>query len=330
MIKAYAAFAAKEPLKAFQYEEPQVGPEDVEIEITHCGLCHSDLHLIDNDWAISNYPLVPGHEIVGKVIKKGSHVRGLELGMRVGISWQCGACLHCEFCTRGEDNLCSNKVRTCVDRFGGFATKIVLHWQYIHPLPDTLPSETAAPLLCAGSTVYSPLRLFGIQAPMSVAIIGIGGLGHLGLQFARAFGCEVTAISSSPDKESEARKFGAHHFLSHKNLSQALSHFDFILSTVHANLDWNLILSLLKPKGRLNIVGLPDQEIKIFPRFLVSGQRSLSGSTVGTRAHIREMIKFAARHHIVAKTELLPMSEINKAIERLRSNKVRYRMVLTN
>ncbi len=330
MIRAYAAFEPKGLLKPFEFEEPTVGPEDVEIQISHCGLCHSDLHLVDNDWKISKYPLVPGHEVVGKIIKKGSAARGLEIGMRVGVSWQSGSCSHCDWCVRGEDNLCANKVRTCVDRFGGFATKIVLPWQYAFPIPDNLPSETAAPLLCAGATVYSPFPLFEIQAPMSVAILGIGGLGHLGIQFARAFGCEVTAVSSSPDKAAEAKKFGAHHFLSYQDLPSALSQFDFILSTVHASLDWNLILSLLKPRGRLNIVGLPDQELKILPRLLVSGQRTLSGSTVGSRANVREMLQFAARQHIVAQTETLPMNEINKAIERVRTNKVRYRMVLTN
>ena len=330
MIQAYAVFEPKGELKLLEYEEPTVGSEDVEIEISHCGVCYSDLHLIDDDWKISNYPLVPGHEVIGIVKKTGAHVRGVEKGKRVGVSWQCGACLHCECCTRGEDNLCSNKIRTCVDRFGGFATKIVVHWQYVHPIPENLPSETAAPLLCAGATVYSPFRIWGVQAPMSVAILGIGGLGHLGLQFARAFGCEVTAVSSSKNKEAEAKKLGAHHFLSYDELSSGTVQFDFILSTAHANLDWNVVIAALKPKGRLNIAGLPDQELKILPRLLVSGQRSVSGSTVGTRANIREMLKFAARHHIVAQTEVFPMSQVNNAIKKLRANKVRYRIVLTN
>lgn len=333
MIHAYAVRKSKTALKPFSYKEPKIGPYDVEIQITHCGLCHSDVHLVDNDWGNAKYPLIPGHEIVGHIVKKGSAVKDLKLKERVGVSWQCGSCLNCDFCLRGDENLCSKKVRTCVDRYGGFADKIVVDSRFAYSIPKKLDSAVAAPLLCAGATVYSPLRMNGIQAHMSVAVIGIGGLGHLALQFAHAFGCEVTAISSTKKKQAEAKKFGANHFLSLQNrklLEKAAGSFDFILSTVHANLDWNLILSLLRPKGRLCIAGVPSEALKILPRHLISSERSICGTTVGPRALVREMLTFAARHHIAPKIEVLPMSKVNEAIKKLKANKVRYRMVLKN
>jgi len=330
MIKALAALGASKPLESFQYAPSELGPYDVEIAIDCCGLCYSDLHLIDDDWKITKYPLVPGHEIVGKILRKGSLVNGLDKGDLVGVGWQSGSCLSCDLCIRGEESVCSSKVRTCVDRHGGFADSIIVDSRFAFPIPEGLDPKAAAPLLCGGITVYSPFKLYNIQAPMSVAVIGIGGLGHLALQFANAFGCDVTAISSSPDKEQEALGFGAHHFLSLKDFSKAAGTFDFILSTVHADLDWAAICQLLRPRGRLCFVGIPHSELKIPVRLLVSWNRSICGSGTGSRMHMQEMLKFAARHNIQAKIELLPMSNINEAIQRLKANKVRYRMVLCN
>jgi len=330
MIKAYAAFEAGKNLKPHEYAEPALGRYDVAIEISCCGLCHSDLHLIDDDWQISKYPLVPGHEIIGSVVQKGEGVKVLDLGQRVGVGWQSKACLQCENCTRGEEVVCPSKERTCVDRFGGFADKIVVDSRFVYPIPEALSSENAAPLLCAGITVYSPLKIYQVQAPMSVAVIGIGGLGHLALQFAKAFGCEVTAISSSKDKEAEARGFGASRFYTLDDLdSLPQGSFDFILATVHADLDWNFIASLLRPRGRLCFVGIPQGDVRIAARTLISGNRSVSGSGTGNRSQMQEMLKFAARHGIAAKTEAFPFSKVNEAIARLRANKARYRIVLT-
>lgn len=331
MIHAFAAFKAKQPLQPYEYREPKLQPHEVVIQIDYCGLCYSDVHLIDNDWLISKYPLVPGHEIIGTILEKGSQVRGVDQGQRIGVGWQSSSCLSCEHCIGAEETFCTAKERTCIDRFGGFADKIVVDSRFVYSIPEKLDSETAAPLLCGGITVYSPFKIYGVQAPMSVAVIGIGGLGHLALQFGRAFGCDVTAISSSKDKKTEAHAFGASHFISLDTpsaLEKAICSFDFILSTVHADLDWNLIATLLRPKGRLCFVGLPQNDIKIPARLLISGNRSLCGSGTGSRALMQEMLQFAARHQIKAKTELFPLSEINQAIERLKNNKARYRIVL--
>lgn len=333
MIHAYAASAPSMPLEPFDYSPSKLKDNDVEIAIECCGLCHSDLHVIDDDWKISKYPIVPGHEIIGRILRKGSNVQELEIGQRVGVGWQCGACLSCEFCIQGDETVCHAKVRTCVDGYGGFADKILIDAHFAYPIPESLTSEAAAPLLCAGITVYSPFKLYNVQAPQSVAIIGIGGLGHLALQIARAFGCNVTAISTSPDKEPEARKFGAHHFLSLNDPSQikkAFNSFDFILSTVGADLDGTMLGMLLRPKGKLCFVGLPPSEVKFPVRLLVSGNRSICGSGTGSRTNMAEMLQFCARHKIEAQIEVMPMNQINKAIERLKANKARYRIVLTN
>ncbi len=332
MINAYAVPSAAKPLESFQYTPAPFKDEDVEISIDCCGLCHSDLNLIDNDWKNSKYPLVPGHEIVGKVIRKGKNVQGLEIGQLVGVGWQCGACLNCEFCIAGDETVCSSKVRTCVDRYGGFADKIVVDYHFVYPIPEDLDPLAAAPLLCAGITVYTPFKLYNVQAPQSVAIIGIGGLGHLALQFAKAFGCDVTAISSSPEKEQEARQFGADHFLSLNEPAQikkAFNSFDFILSTVHADLDWGWLGQLLRPRGKLCFVGLPQNDIKIPVRLLVSGNRSICGNGTGSRTYMMEMLQFCAKHQIEAQIEVMPMSQVNEAIKRLKTGKPRYRIVLT-
>jgi uncharacterized zinc-type alcohol dehydrogenase-like protein len=333
MIHAYAVLGAKQPLKPFEYKEANLGEKEVEIKITHCGLCHSDVHLIDDDWLISKYPLVPGHEIIGTILRKGKDVQGLEEGSRVGVGWQAGSCFKCECCQEGEESLCSQKKRTCVDMFGGFADKIVVDSRYTYKIPQELDSVSAAPLLCAGITVFAPLKIYDVKKGMSVAVIGIGGLGHLALQFAKAIGCTVTAISTTLDKEVESKRLGASHFLSLKDregLKKVASSFDFILSTVHVDLDWNLIVSLLKPKGRLCLVGIPPSDLKIAARLLISGNRSICGNSTGNRKLMAEMLAFAAQHKIAAQTETLPMSEVNQAIARLKSNQVRYRMVLVN
>ncbi|MBS0615994.1 MAG: NAD(P)-dependent alcohol dehydrogenase [Verrucomicrobia bacterium] len=329
-IHAWAAYGPKEPLKPFEYPLPPLGSHDVEIAISHCGICYSDLHLIDDDWGISRFPLVPGHEIIGTLTRKGPDVKNLRIGQKVGLGWQSDACADCEWCMKGEETLCSSKVRTCVDRHGGFADKMVVSSHFVQAIPDKMDAAIAAPLLCAGITVYTPFKTYGIQAPMSVAVIGIGGLGHLALQFAKAFGCEVTAISSSASKAAEARRLGADHFLSHDSLAEAKSRFDFVLSSAHADLDWSAILQTLRPKGRLCFVGLPKSPLQFPARLLVSGSRTVCGSGTGSRALLQEMLQFSLRHDIRPQVELFSMQDVNKAIQRLRSNQARYRLVLTN
>ena len=192
-FRAYAAHEQKGPLAPFVYEPGELGPNDVEIRVSHCGICHSDVHLVDGDWGASSYPMVPGHEIVGTVAAAGPAVRQLAVGQRVGVGWQCGACLECEWCVSGQENLCAQEEATCVERPGGFAERIRVDGRFAFPIPDALRSEHAAPLLCGGVTVYAPLARFA-RPSLRVGVIGIGGLGHLALQFARAMGCEVTAL----------------------------------------------------------------------------------------------------------------------------------------
>lgn len=333
MIKGYAAKDAGQKLDNFEYKPEELGPDDIEVAITHCGICHSDLHLIDNDWQMSQYPLLPGHEIIGTVTAAGPGVTHLQIGQRVGIGWQRSACLKCEQCLEGDDNLCPESQATCVGHHGGFAQSIRTDSRFAFPIPDRLSSENAAPLLCAGITVYSPLKNFGVKPSMKIGVIGIGGLGHLALQFARAFGCEVTAFSTSPEKEAEAKGFGAHHFVNSKDQAQmekVVGKFDFIISTVFADLDWTMFMNLLKPKGNLCFVGAASNPISIPVFSLIMGQRSISGSPIGSRSVMNEMLQFAARHDIKAKTEVLPMAEVNTALQKVRDNKARYRMVLVN
>lgn len=330
-IKGYAAFTKKADLKLFEYEPKKLDDKDVLIEITHCGICHSDLHLIDNDWQSSRYPFIPGHEIIGNVIGKGDKVTALEIGQRVGVGWQSGACFECEACEHGNDNQCIHQEATCVGRNGGFAESIIVDSRFAFAVPENLTSENAAPLLCGGVTVYSPLVHHGVRPADKVGVIGIGGLGHLALQFAAAMGCEVTAFSTSSDKEKEAKSYGAHKFINSKDAKQmesAIRSLDFIISTVFVNLNWEEYIKILKPNGKFCFVGAPPAKLDIFiPPFAMS-QKTVTGSAIGPRWMIREMLGFASRHNIQAKTELYPIKDVNKAITRLRENKVRYRAVL--
>ncbi len=330
-VNAYAAYQAKENLKEFNYDSKVPEGKEVEIKITHCGICHSDIHLIDNDWMISQYPLVPGHEIVGIVTKTGKDVTDLKPGMRVGVGWQSGACHECEWCTTSQENLCAKSVATCVGKFGGFADHIITDSRFAFPIPEALDSENAAPLLCGGITVYSPLKNYEVKPSHKVGVIGIGGLGHLALQFARAMGCEVTAFSTSADKEEEAKSFGAHKFVNSKDkkqMQEMTGKLDFILSTVTASLDWMDYMNVLRPNGKLIFVGAAPGNIEIPPMALVLGQKIVGGSVIGGIAILKEMLDFAARNGIKAKTELFKAADVNKAVEKVRSNTIRYRAVL--
>jgi len=330
-VRAYAALEARASLSPFAYEPSELGPQDVEIAITHCGICHSDLHLIDDDWRVSQYPLVPGHEIVGTISQKGSSVTHVGLGDRVGVGWQCGSCHQCEWCERGDENLCATMVETCVGRPGGFADRIRIDGRFAFVIPEALRSESAAPLFCGGITVYSPLRQHA-RSQSRVGVIGIGGLGHLAIRFARALGCEVTAFSSTAAKAEEARSHGAHHFVSSTDdavLRSRKESLDLIISTVNRPLDWARYLNALRPDGVLCFVGALAEPLTLPTGLLLSRRRSVSGSPIGGRVAMREMLDFAARHRIGAQVETLPMTEVNVALERLRRNDVRYRFVLS-
>jgi uncharacterized zinc-type alcohol dehydrogenase-like protein len=332
-IQGYAVHAAGAELLSFKYEASDLAPHEVEIRISHCGICRSDLHLIDNDWGMSKYPFIPGHEIVGTVSSVGSEVKYLAEGDRVGVGWQANSCGYCEWCRKGEEQLCARSQPTCVHRHGGYAESIRVNARFALKIPASLESASTAPLLCAGITVYQPLRLHGINPSSRVGVIGIGGLGHLGLQFARTFGAEVTAFSSTASKEQEASTLGAHHFVNtreSKGLKRLAGTFDLILSTINADQDWQAYLTALRPQGSLCFVGVPPSPVAVPAFSLIGPMKSVSGCNTGSPAQIAEMLDVAARHGIKAQTEIFPMAKANDAVKRTRKSQVRYRAVLTN
>jgi len=331
-VKAYAAMAAGKPLEPFEYELGEIGEDQVDIDVTSCGICHSDLSMLDNEWGMAEYPLVPGHEVVGTIAAVGGAATHLKVGQRVGMGWHSGYCMSCGSCLSGDHNLCANSEATIVGRHGGFADKVRASAVSVFPLPQSVDSATAGPLFCGGITVFNPLVQFDVSPTAKVGVIGIGGLGHLALQFLNAWGCEVTAFTSSPAKQEEALKLGAHHALSSRDpsaLESVAGHFDLILSTVNIKLDWNTYMSALKPRGRLHFLGatLDLLDLQVFPMIL--GQRSVSGSPVGSPATIRRMLDFTARHQIKPVTEQFRFEQVNEAIARLKSGQARYRIVLS-
>jgi len=332
-IQGLAVHAAGAELLPFRYDPGELGIQEVEIGITHCGICHSDLHLISNDWGMSQYPFIPGHEIIGSVTAVGPQVRSLKTGQRVGLGWQSNSCGVCEWCTRGLENLCPSSEATCVHRHGGYASRVRANARFVVTIPDALPSEQAAPLLCGGITVYNPMRDNGINPTSRVGVVGIGGLGHLAIQFARVFGAEVTAFSTSATKEEEARALGAHHFVNtreSKAMKEVAGTHDFILTTANADQDWGVYIQSLRPTGTLCFVGVPPSPVSVQAFPLIAGIRSITGSPIGSPHRIREMLDVAARHNVKATTESFPMAKANEAIEKVKKNKVRYRAVLAN
>jgi uncharacterized zinc-type alcohol dehydrogenase-like protein len=329
-MHAWAAREKKGPLRSFEYEPTPLGPHDVEIAISHCGICHSDVHLVDGDWGVGSYPMVPGHEIVGSVVERGAAVRHLLVGARVGVGWQRSACLSCEVCLQGEENLCRSDEATCVEHYGGFADRIRVDARFAFPIPEALSSEAAAPLLCGGVTVYAPLSRLA-RSSMRVGIVGVGGLGHLGIQFARAMGCEVTALSSSPEKEDDARRLGAHHFVVTREgeaLAGIARTLDVVLSTAFVTQDWPRLVSALRPNGTLCLVGVPAEPLALSAGALLGAQRSVTGSAIGGRPAIREMLDFAARHGVAAQVQARSMAEADAGLDDVRQGRARYRVVL--
>lgn len=332
MIKAYTAHSKGAPLQLSEYDPGQLGTEEVEIDVAYCGLCHSDLSIWKNDWGISQYPLIPGHEVVGTVAHIGDSVKQLKPGQKVGLGWFSGSCMTCPNCMSGEHNLCPEANQTIIGRQGGFADRVRAKAEWVIPLPDSLDFAKAGPLFCGGITVFNPFVINGIRPTDRIGVVGIGGLGHLALQFARAWGCEVTAFSSSADKESEALELGAHQFVASRDpkaIEAIANTLDFILVTINVPLDWEPFLSTLRAKGRLHFVGAqPELSAPFFP--LLAGQKSISASPLGSPATMAKMLEFCARHKIAPVVEEMPMSQINKAFERLEQGRPRYRIVLKN
>lgn len=331
MIKAYAAMSAGGQLEAFEYEPGAIEDNEVEINVESCGICHSDLSMLDNDWGFTQYPFVPGHEVVGTIAAVGKNVSTLELGQRVGLGWHSGYCNTCQSCNSGDHNLCASATPTIGGRHGGFADRVRADFNAVVPLPEGVDAASAGPLFCGGITVFNPLVQFDIKPTSKVAVIGIGGLGHIAVQFLNAWGCEVTAFTSSESKKQEALEMGAHKVLNSRDTSEleaAAGTFDLIISTVNVKLDWNSYIATLAPKGRLHFVGatLEPLDVAVFP--LISGQRSISGSPVGSPAVIKQMLDFAALHNIQPVTEVYDFDQVNEAVERLRSGQAHYRVVL--
>ena len=327
-IRGWAAKAAKRPLVPFEYDPGPLGPDDVEVAIEFCGVCHSDVSVLNNEWGMSQYPRVLGHEAVGKVVALGTQAKGLKVGQRVGIGWTAESCMYCQQCLGGDQHLCLKAKPTILAHQGGFAERMRAHWAWTIPLPDDIDMSSTGPLLCGGVTVFAPLAVFNVQPTAHVGVVGIGGLGHMGIKFARAWGCEVTAFTSTESKGAEAKAFGAHHIASSRDPKKAAGTLDFLLITATANLDWSAYLSALKPNGRMHVVaGLTEpMGIPAFP--LILGQKRISGSPTGSPTRLASMLEFAARHKVAPTVEHFPMSKVNEAIAHLEAGKARYRIVL--
>ena len=333
IVKAWAALSPGIKLEPFTYELSPPGPEEVEIRVDHCGICHTDLSFLHNEWGSVPFPLVAGHEIIGTVVALGeiAKEKGLHIGQTVGLGWNKESCGHCEPCLEGSQNLCTNLKATIMGNHGGFASHIKAHWIWMVPIPEQLNAADAGPLFCAGITVFSPLMQFDLKPTDRIGIFGIGGLGHLAVQFAHAWGAEVTAFSNSVHKQADIRRLGADYVVSSRDTGEWATlkgKFDLILITVAVPLDWDKIIAMLAPKGRLHFVGIVYEPIPISVMQLLLPQASISSSPGGTRSEIGKMLAFAARHHIAPVVEHFPMSRINEAIAHVESGKANYRVVL--
>lgn len=334
-VIAYAAKSARAALEPYVYEAEPLGPDEVDVAITHCGICHTDVGMVDNEWGISNYPVVAGHEVVGVVMAIGVNVdrSRLSVGQRVGVGAISGSCMRCEWCEGGKQNVCPDRVDTVMrGHLGGFATHVrVSNWRFAYPIPDAIASEHAGPLLCAGTTVFAPLLRNGVSPVDKVAVVGIGGLGHLAIQYLAKWGCDVTAISSSREKEPEARDLGARHFIATNDaaeLKKAINSFDFILSTVSADLPWDDYLAALRPQGKLCIVGVPPSAISVGVFSLLPAEKVIAGGIPGSLVETVQMLEFTARHGIKPIIETFPIADINRALDHVRHGRARYRAVL--
>lgn len=333
-VNAYAALVPGADLTPYEYDADEPGPLEVDVEVTHCGICHTDLLVIDNDWG-AGLPVVAGHEIAGIVSAVGSLVdtKRLPVGQRVVVGGVAGSCMSCQYCVTGRQQLCANRDSTAFrgDR-GGFASSVrASDWRFAYPLPEPIDLLHAGPLLCGGVTVYAPFIRHNIKPTDHVAIVGIGGLGHLAIQFARAWGCEVTAISSSPDKRNDTLELGADHFISTRGtheLAEAAETCDFMISTAPAGIPWDEYLAALKPQGTLIIVGAPESAMQLSALSLVFSEKRIAGGLVASPGETMQMLDFAARSGVRPQVEAFPMSDINHAIGKVRSGDIRYRAVL--
>lgn len=338
--KAYAALSATTPLAPYQLDRRAVTPHDVAITIDYCGICHSDIHQVRNEWGGSLYPMVPGYEIVGHVREVGSAVTKFQVGDRVGVGVIVDSCRRCGSCSEGLEQYCENGASLTYNgteqdkktpTYGGYAESIVTTENFVLHVPKELPLAAAAPLLCAGITTYSPLRHWKVGPGQKVGIVGLGGLGHMGIKFAHAFGADTYAITTSPKKKEDALKLGAKGIVVSTDPVQLAEHansFDFILSTISAQHDLSLYLDLLKRDGKMTVVGIPAKNLELDVATLIRKRKSLAGSMIGGIQETQEMLDFCGKHNITAEIELIPIQEINTAYERMIKSDVHYRFVI--
>ncbi len=330
-VNALAVNQPNEKLKPFTYELGELGSEDIDVKVLYCGICHSDMSMMNNEWGLTQYPIVPGHEIVGEVLGVGSSVKNIKVGDNVGIGWLSSSCMSCSECMSGDHNLCANGEGTIIGRHGGFSEYVRSHWSWAIPIPDGMDLSKTGPLLCGGITVFSPMYLSNIKPTDSVGVIGIGGLGHLAIKFLKHWGCEVIAFSSNSSKEAEILEMGASKVINSKDskqLEMVSGKLKFILNTTNVSLDWNSYLSALSPKGKLHTVGAVLEPMEIPAFSLIMGDKSVGGSPVGSPELIRLMLEFCKRHNIYPDVEEFPMNMANEAVEHLKEGKARYRVVL--
>lgn len=338
--KSYAVQNAESSLAPWSLERREVGAKDVLFEILYCGVCHSDIHQARNEWGNSIYPMVPGHEIVGKVLAIGAEVTKFKVGETVGVGCLVDSCQQCENCAKDLEQFCKNgSSGTYNDReqdgetvtYGGYSKHIVVNEKFVLNVSDKLPLEAVAPLLCAGITTFSPLRHWKVGKGHKVAVVGLGGLGHMAVKFAASFGAEVTMLSTSPSKEMDAKKLGAHQFVlttEKEQLKARANYFDFIIDTVSAPHDYNALLKLLNTNGVMICVGVPPTPSEIQGSLLIGNRRSIAGSLIGGIAETQEMLDYCAEHNITSDVEVIPMNYINEAYDRVLKSDVKYRFVI--
>ena len=339
-VEGYAAQNATSPLAPFSFERRELGPHDVQIEILYCGVCHSDIHQVRNEWGGSIFPMVPGHEIVGRVVKIGNEVKKFSAGELAGVGCFVDSCRVCPNCKAGNEQYCDEGMNATYNgyekdkktpTYGGYSTKIVVDENYTLRISDKLPLQGVAPLLCAGITTYSPLRYTGVSKGHKVAVLGLGGLGHMAVKFAHAFGAEVTMLSSSKSKEPDAKKLGADYFVltsDNDKMKQLSNHYDYILNTVSAPHDYNTYLGLLNTNGTMIIVGAPPAPAQIPAFNLIIKRRKIVGSLIGGIAETQETLDFCAANQIISDVEVIDMPYINQAYDRMMKNDVKYRFVI--
>jgi len=334
----YAAASAGAPLAPYSFERREPRADDVAIDIKYCGICHSDIHQARDEWGGSVFPMVPGHEIAGVVTSVGAAVTKFKPGDHVGVGCFVDSCRSCGSCEAGVEHYCANLVVTYngtehdgTPTFGGYSERIVVRQEYVLRIPDSLPLDAAAPLLCAGITLYSPLKHWNAGPGKKVAIIGLGGLGHMGVKYAHALGADVTVLSQSMKKADDAKRLGADHFhatADPKTFETLAGTFDLIVNTVGTDIDWNAYLALLKIDGTMVIVGIPEKPVPVAAFSLVGGRRSLSGSMIGSIGETQEMLDFSAQHGITSDIEVIDIQNVNEAYERVLKSDVRYRFVI--